>query len=288
MPIELKIPPPLEVIKRSDSGNRGGQSCVQGERRGRDQRAQTGRFEHSGHQPTDWLRPQNDQQVFVGNWQASLWAEVGSGQQAGTIQAVSEGAIAGRGLERPGIAARTSGAQLQRRLLDSDQRFAGVRRSQRNEMFSQKMVETLVGFLHPPVDREREAVLVLHKVRHEGAWRSLPSIQRCGATWTRKVRHIRMAADEFEAERQKIRGHNIEGRSQIPELQTVLIAGWQEPGWRRREGQIASRVGHGLGTHGPCQVVVVEPDAVGKGRSQRILLAARERVYAAPLGSPPT
>jgi len=48
-----KSVPPLEVPTRTESVNRGGTACVQGQRRGRDSRAETGRAEHSGHQPID-------------------------------------------------------------------------------------------------------------------------------------------------------------------------------------------------------------------------------------------
>jgi hypothetical protein len=70
------------------------------------QRAQAAGPEHSSDQPINRLRSQNDHQVFVEAFgQAGLRTETGTGEQTGAVQAIPEGAAAGRCLERPGTAA---------------------------------------------------------------------------------------------------------------------------------------------------------------------------------------
>src|SRR5580704_6953405 len=67
-----------------------------------------------------------------------------------------------------------------------------------------------VGTLHPPVDCDRDAVLVFHQVGNERAQCPQRSVWRSRATGSREVRHIRMAADKFKTKRQKISGHHVE------------------------------------------------------------------------------
>src|SRR3954453_9186256 len=71
VPVENAATP--EVLTRTDSGSRGGTACAQGKRRGRDQRVQATRLEHSGDQSLIGLRPGDDCAISV---EASQQADI--------------------------------------------------------------------------------------------------------------------------------------------------------------------------------------------------------------------